>query len=195
MPLKTQLGTVKKWWKPENGTVSILALTMAKLQVKLLTGLIYISSRVERAMSKIQLAASATRFLAKETIARRAIEQIKTNQFLYVNSGTGILAQSIPNSFVFNNQKETILTITQEGDVIWNGKPSQAAEILVRTFQLRVEDEKGVTKAAKRRYYMLACKNILNKAERMSHTELVESLQKEVYNRERRVILDGLKNE
>lgn len=85
-----------------------------------------------------------------------------------------------------------ILSITAEGDVIWNGKPSEAADILVRSFQFKVENEKGVTKAAKRRYYTLACQNLLKKAERMTREEFLDYLNKEVYNREHRVILDSL---
>lgn len=88
-----------------------------------------------------------------------------------------------------------MLTITGDGDVIWNGKPSQAADILVNSFQIAVETKKGVTKAAKRRYYYRACKNILNKAEKMEHEEFIDFLQKQVYNRERKVIIDGLKGD
>ena len=97
------------------------------------------------------------------------------------------------SKFTFNTQQSTVLTITGDGEVIWSGKPSQAADVLVRSFQLAVEDAKGVTKAARRRYYYKACKNILNKAEKMEHDEFVDFLRKQVYNRERTVILDGLK--
>ena len=87
------------------------------------------------------------------------------------------------------------MIITQDGDVEWHGKPSEAADCLVRTFQFAVEDMKGVTKAARRRYYLRACQNILNKAEKMEHTEFVDFLKKQVYNKERRVIMDSLKGE
>jgi len=97
--------------------------------------------------------------------------------------------------FVFKSYEKSILTITADGDVIWNGKPSQAAEVLVKSFQMAVEDKKGVTKAAKRRYYYQACKNILNKAEKMEHKEFIDFLQKQVYNRERKVIIDSLKGD
>lgn len=88
-----------------------------------------------------------------------------------------------------------MLTITGDGDVIWSGKPSNAANILVQSFQFKVEDMKGVTKAARRRYYLRACQNILNKAEKMEHTDFVDFLKKQVYNKERRVIMDSLKGE
>lgn len=113
---------------------------------------------------------------------------------------TGFVAQTVssvlPSTITFNaNHNKPVLTITQDGDVIWSGKPSEAADCLVRSFQFAVENEKGVTKAARRRYYRMACKNILNKAEKMEHSEFLDFLRKHVYNRERREILDALKGE
>lgn len=100
------------------------------------------------------------------------------------------------NTIQFNNRdSKPVLVITQDGDVEWHGKPSEAADALKRTFQFAVEDMKGVTKAARRRYYYKACKNILNKAENMEHQEFLDFLQKQVYNKERRVIIDSLKGE
>lgn len=102
----------------------------------------------------------------------------------------------IPNTITFNSTPTTpVLTITSDGEVIWNGKPSEAADILVQSFQFKVEQTKGFTKAARRRYYYIACKNILNKAEKMEYREFLDFLQKHVYNKERKVILDGLKGE
>ena len=96
----------------------------------------------------------------------------------------------------FNNKEsKPVLVITNDGDVEWHGKPSEAADALVRTFQFTVEDKKGITKAARRRYYYKACKNILNKAEKMESKEFIAFLQKQVYNKERRVIMDELKGE
>jgi hypothetical protein len=100
------------------------------------------------------------------------------------------------NSIQFNNKNsQPVLVITQDGEVEWHGKPSEAADCLVRTFQFKVEDMKGVTKAARRRYYLRACQNILNKAQKMETQEFLDFLQKQVYNKERRVIMDSLKGE
>ena len=162
-PFKMLLEKVRNKLTTETGTVSTLDLITAKVQVKLSTGLIYISSRVERAMSKIQLAASATRFLAKETIARRTIEQIKPVEFKWQSDsrqmgftaqtvaswsaynipvssgGTGQTATYVPNNNItFQSPTKAILTITGDGDVIWNGKPSEAADIMVRSFGIAV---------------------------------------------------------
>lgn len=116
-----------------------------------------------------------------------------------MNSGTGFgYAGSLtPNSSItFNTQgNKRVLVITQDGDVEWHGKPSEAADCLVRTFQFKVEDMKGVTKAARRRYYAMACRNLLEKSEKMNHKEFIDFLNKEVYNREKRVIMDSLKGE
>jgi hypothetical protein len=100
------------------------------------------------------------------------------------------------NTITFGNPSNpNVLVITHDGDVEWNGKPSEAAEALKRTFQFVVEDKKGITKAARRRYYLRACQNILNKAEKMEYEEFVAFLNKQVYNREKRVIMDSLKGE
>ena len=117
----------------------------------------------------------------------------------YAYAGSGLhINKTNPgaNSIQFNNQNsQPVLVITQDGDVEWHGKPSEAADALTRTFQFAVEDMKGVTKAARRRYYLRACQNILNKAEKMEHEELLDFLRKQVYNKERRVIMDSLKGE
>ena len=114
----------------------------------------------------------------------------------YAYAGSGLhINKTNPgaNSIQFNNQdSKPVLIITQDGDVEWHGKPSEAAECLERVFQFKVEEMKGVTKAARRRYYYKACKNILNKAEKMEHEEFIDFLQKHVYNKERRVIVDAL---
>ncbi len=172
----------------------------------------------------------ATQSRARETISRRAIEQIKPIEFTWCSTGgaytlggagTGYNWNSSQNTFVgytagysagtgltignllptnnmisFNNKdNKAVLIITNDGDVEWHGKPSEAADALVRTFQFTVEDQKGVTKSARRRYYLRACQNILNKAETMEHEDFVAFLQKQVYNKERRVIMDSLKEE
>ena len=115
-----------------------------------------------------------------------------------ISIGTGLPYSSLISSNVIeftNNENKPVLSITQDGDVEWHGKPSEAAEAMKRTFQFTVEDMKGVTKAARRRYYLRACQNILNKAQKMEHDDFVAFLQKQVYNKERRVIMDSLKEE
>jgi hypothetical protein len=196
MRLKMLLDTVEQWWRPENGTVSMLDLTMAKAQVKLSTGLIYILSLVKGATLKTLSAVYEIQSRAKETIARQTTEQIN-QPTLTVGTGLTIGNLMPSNNMISFNNKESkaVLIITNDGDVEWHGKPSEAADALVRTFQFTVEDKKGITKAARRRYYYKACKNILNKAEKMEHKEFVAFLQKQVYNKERRVIMDELKGE
>jgi hypothetical protein len=104
-------------------------------------------------------------------------------------------ATPYPNSIQFNNKSsaDPILTITAEGDVIWKGKPSEAAEVLVKAFQLKIENINGMTSATRRRYYLQACQNLLKAAEQMEHEEFIAFLNKQVYNREHTVIMDALK--
>lgn len=151
-----------------------------------------------------------TLFQARETIGRRTIEQIKPAEFQWSNtgmaSGTTIstppvmssftIGNPIPNNNItFNQNNKPVLVITGDGDVEWHGKPSEAADALETVFQFKVEDMKGVTKAARRRYYYRACRNILNKAEKMEQNQFLDFLKKQVYNKERRIIMDELKGE
>ena len=217
MRLKMLLDTVKQWWRPENGTVSILDLIMAQVLDRLLAGLTYILSPVVKVMLKIQSAVLGIRSQARATIARRTIEQIKPIDFEWkapgcnsqgflaqtvgtvpFNAGTGLTytgATNIPNTITFSQNNKPVLTITQDADVEWTGKPSEAADAIMRVLQIRVEEKKGITKAARRRYYALACRNILEQAERMEYEEFLAYLNREVYNRESRVIMDSLKGE
>ena len=106
----------------------------------------------------------------------------------------GMTANYVPNNNItFQSPTKSILTITGDGDVIWNGKPSEAADILVASFGLAVEDAKGVTKAARRRYYWKAVNNLAKKSEQMSAEEFVDFVRKHAYNRETRVLMDTLK--
>ena len=110
-----------------------------------------------------------------------------------VGSGLYTIGNTVPNNTItFSQAGKAVLVITNDGDVEWHGKPSEAADALKTVFQFKVEDMRGVTKAARRRYYLRACQNILNKAETMEHTKFVDFLKKQVYNKERKVILDSL---
>lgn len=90
---------------------------------------------------------------------------------------------------------QPVLVIKHDGEAVWSGKPSEAADALVKNLTFRLEKTAGVTKAARRRYYYQACKNILDKAERMTHEEFIDFLRKHVYTREGQVIMDTLKDE
>lgn len=99
-------------------------------------------------------------------------------------------------SFQLNSEPgRTVLVIKPDGEAIWSGKPSEAADALMKNLTFRLEENAGVTKAVRRRYYYQACKNILNKAESMTHEEFIDFLRKHVYTRESQVIMDTLKNE
>jgi hypothetical protein len=169
-------------------------------------------------MYKIQSAVLETRSRAKATISLRAIEQIKPIKFEWTQdfewkttgcnssrtghiwAGTGVQSPQYTstirnNTITFNQNNKPVLTITQDGDVEWTGKPSEAADSIMQVLQLRVEDKQGITKAARRRYYAAACRNILEQAENMEYEEFLAYLNREVYNREKTVILDSLKGE
>lgn len=134
---------------------------------------------------------------AKATISLHRINKINPTAFQWAQgSAAGVTATLQPsNTITFNSPTKAVLTITNDGDVIWGGKPSEASKILVTSFGFAVENQQGITKAARRRYYLRACQNILNKAESMEHQEFLDFLKKHVYNKERRVIMDNLRGE
>lgn len=150
---------------------------------------------------------------AEETINLHRLKKIKPVQFTWKgNQGIGVVAQTVgqlhpsfatvssvaaqTSAFTFQSaDNKPVLIITKNGEVEWHGKPSKAAQIMANCFQFKIEDVQGITKAARRRYYLTACKNILNKAETMQHEEFIDFLKTQVYNKEQRVIVDSLKGE
>jgi hypothetical protein len=110
------------------------------------------------------------------------------NPWIYNNGIQG-------NTITFNQNNKPVLTITPDGDVEWTGKPSEAADSIMQVLQLKIEDKQGITKAARRRYYAVACKNLLEKAEEMEYEEFLAFLNQQVYNREQTIIMDSLKGE
>lgn len=162
-----------------------------------------------------------TQSRARATISLRTIQKIKPVEWQWQGtSSVGFTAQTVAswsahnippgangpagpngqtatfvpnNNITFQTPKTAVLTITQDGDVIWNGKPSEAADILVNSFQLAVENAKGVHKAARRRYYWKAVDNLAKKSERMTPEEFVDFIRKQAYNRECKVLIDTLK--
>lgn len=147
--------------------------------------------------------------------AKQVVDQHKTETAVSATSGTYTMppapsayyalpgsaigngfSASLPNTITINaGNNKKVMVITKDGDVEWYGKPSEAARIMVHSLQIQVETTKGVTKAAKRRYYYMACKNLLNKSKTMKHEEFVDFLEKQVYNRESKIIWDALSNE
>lgn len=98
-------------------------------------------------------------------------------------------------SFVFKNQNGPVMEITNEGDVLWHGKPSQGADVLNKVFQLTVDNkaEHLLEQGLRRRMYTAACENILDKAKMLSRDELIAFLEEKVQNRKSRDILSALK--
>ena len=146
------------------------------------------------------------RYQAKAIIACRTIEQIKPVECTWYSTGAvGTTISSLPaytignvipnNTITFNQGNKAVLVITNDGDVEWHGKPSEAADAFQTVIQFKVENMRGVSNAARRRYYLRACQNILNKAKTMEQDQFLAFLQKQVYNKERRVIMDSLKEE
>lgn len=78
------------------------------------------------------------------------------------------------------NSKE-VLRITADGNVLWFGKPSQAADVL-RNILCNLVDEK-IKPSMRQRTYVRACQSILARARTMEKSELIDFLEKSIENR------------
>lgn len=78
------------------------------------------------------------------------------------------------------NQKE-VLRITPDGDIIWNGKPSEASAIFENMLTNIVDSR--IKPSMRQRSYIRACKSILSRARSMEKQELIEYLEKSIENR------------
>jgi hypothetical protein len=191
---------------------NLISITWAKTLVKTSECLLVFCNKIESGVSAIKSKIYVTRSRAKATIDLRTIEQIEPVKFEWKSTNPwqmGVIAQQIGNvgnpwiynniipnnTITFSQAGKSVLTITNDGDVEWTGKPSEAADAIMQALQLNVENMQGITSAARRRYYAMACRNLLEKANQMSHEEFLDFLNNQVYNRESRVIMDSLKGE
>jgi len=170
-----------------------LALAKAQATIKAVTA-------VNSVLMELHGRLCAIRYRAKEVVERiKTPEPVPMASCLYVmpSAPSYAIGTSGTPSIITVNSKDNkkVMEITSDGDVNWYGKPSEAARAMVRSLQMQVETAKGITKAAKRRYYYMACKNLLNKSKTMKHEEFVDFLEKQVYNRESKIIWDALSNE
>ena len=140
----------------------------------------------------------AIRYYAKEVVEQNtAPAPITSGLYVMPSPPSYTIGTSATPSIITVNSKDNkkVMEITKDGDVKWYGKPSEASRAMVQSLQMQVETTKGITKAAKRRYYYMACKNLLNKSKTMEHQDFVDFLEKQVYNRESKIIWDALSNE
>jgi len=168
-----------------------LALVKAQLTIKAITA-------VNSVLMELHGRLCAIRYYAKEVVEQNtAPVPISGSVYVIPSTPTYTIGTSGTPSIITVNSKDNkkVMEITKDGDVNWYGKPSEAARIMVQSLQLQVETTKGTTKATKRRYYYMACKNLLKKSKTMKHEEFVDFLEKQVYNRESKIIWDALSNE
>jgi hypothetical protein len=168
-----------------------LALVKAQLTIKAVTA-------VNSVLMEIHGRLCTIRYRAKEVVKQHTVPvSISGGVYVMPATSTYTIGTSVTPSIITVNSKDNkkIMEITSNGDVEWYGKPSEASRVMVQSLQMQVETTKGITKAAKRRYYYMACKNLLNKSKTMEHQDFLDFLEKQVYNRESKIIWDALSNE
>ena len=98
------------------------------------------------------------------------------------------------NTMTIIQNGKNVLNITADGEVVWMGKPSQAADHFVRMLE-NVIDSRVATASMRQRTYLRACRSILARARSMSTEELIAFLEGSVQNRENHVMLLSLRND
>lgn len=192
--------------------VSILALILGKLRGKRSIGHTSTSSPVGKATSPTPSVVSATPSPAKVTTGYQTTGNLISTVSV-INNGSGYtggiggISYSIGSGgggqtsapilsgntgFTINNHGQVLLQVTSDGNVIWSGSPSKAADIFVQSLGLRFEKTAGFTNTIRRRYLYQSYKLILKKAETMNREELLDFLREQVYNKEAKVIMDSL---
>jgi len=116
-----------------------------------------------------------------------APERTITDFTMGVTNSSRLLSINAPSN-------KEIVRITNDGDVIWYGKPSEAIKTLTTCFHLSVEAMAGVNKGARKKYQYHAYKNILKKSQSMTKKQLISDLTRIVKEHEEKIIMDTLTN-
>ena len=86
---------------------------------------------------------------------------------------------------------KTILRITREGDVKWDGKPSQAAEHLKNLF-VNMIDAKIAEPVYRQRTYARACRSILHQIRSLNSREEIIDYLVDMVDRRDGIVLEKL---
>jgi hypothetical protein len=109
------------------------------------------------------------------------------NPYVYVNT----TAQNNAALTFTTSTNDAVLTITKDGDVIWGGKPSKAADVLEQTLGNMI-DGKAASASMRQRTYMRACQSLLAKARNMTKEEFIVHLEESISNRNSKTVLLAL---
>jgi hypothetical protein len=109
-----------------------------------------------------------------------------SNPYVFVNTNNQTNA-----AISFTDQDRAVLTITKDGDVVWGGKPSKAADVLEQTLGNMI-DGKAASASMRQRTYMRACQSLLSKARNMTKEEFIAHLEESIANRNSKVVLLAL---
>lgn len=109
------------------------------------------------------------------------------NPYVYVNTtGQNNAALTFTTS-----TNDAVLTITKDGDVVWGGKPSKAADVLEQTL-CNMIDGKAASASMRQRTYMRACRSLLARVRTMTKEEFIAHLEESIANRNSKFVLLAL---
>jgi len=106
------------------------------------------------------------------------------------DTGIGYIGKVPVHSSLYASDNREVLRITAEGEVIWYGKPSDAADVLANMISNLIDS--GFSTGMRQRTYIRACRSILSRARDMTKEELIAFLEESINNRISKSVLDAL---
>ena len=95
---------------------------------------------------------------------------------------------------ITNDKNETVLSISRQGEIEFNGPPSKAADKFLKSFGSHL-DNVVVGKLAQARTYRRAIEKCLNNARNMTKEEYIALLEEELQARNSKAVLEALKDD
>jgi hypothetical protein len=98
------------------------------------------------------------------------------------------------SALVLSGENGEVLSISSDGMIEWKGKPSKAAEILIRTFGGHL-DNTVIGKQAMERSYRRGIEKCLRMAREMDHDAFIDMLERELQTRTSKAVLMELRRD
>lgn len=102
------------------------------------------------------------------------------------DTGIGYIGKVPVHSSLYASDNREVLRITAEGEVIWYGKPSDAADVLANMISNLIDS--GFSTGMRQRTYIRACRSTRD----MTKEELIAFLEESINNRISKSVLDAL---
>jgi len=131
---------------------------------------------------------STTVSYANATVSTTSLIANGFNQTNVINTGpyTSLSTHCTlsSNAITITDGKNTLLSITRDGDVIWTGKLSQGTDQFIKLIEHHI-DFKSSSISMRRRTYTRAMRSILHRIQRLEDKQqIIQALETMIENRE-----------